>query len=105
MKTSRRLFLSTVRATTLTVLLVLTPGVLVVAAPAFGQVLQPGGSLQSTAWRWVHSVLDEDTFVAPVDRDRYTVTFGPGGIVSVRADCNQVSGTCEHSPSSGARAR
>ena len=67
------------RATTVTALLVLASAVLVVAAPAFGQVPQPGGSLQGTAWRWVHSVLDEDTFVAPVDRDRYTVTFGPAG--------------------------
>jgi heat shock protein HslJ len=44
-------------------------------------------------WRWVHSVLGDDAFVAPVDRDRYTIAFEANGILKVRADCNQVSGT------------
>ena len=60
---------------------------------ALGQVAPSAGTLESTAWRWVHSVMDEETFVAPVDRDRYTVSFGPAGILNIRADCNQVSGT------------
>lgn len=41
----------------------------------------------------MHSILNDDTLVAPVDRDRYTLTFGPEGVLSVRADCNQVTGT------------
>ncbi len=75
------------------VLLAVVCGALVVADTAFAQVPPTGSTLQSTVWRWVHSVLDDETFVAPIDRDRYTVTFGAAGMLSVRADCNQVSGT------------
>jgi heat shock protein HslJ len=66
---------------------------LMLANAALAQVPTPGGPLESTAWRWVHSVVGDDTVVVPVDRDRYTVTFGVGGLLSVRADCNTVSGT------------
>jgi heat shock protein HslJ len=58
----------------------------------FGQV-PPEGTLQSTVWRWVHSVVDDNTFVAPIDRDRYTIAFNTDGTFNARADCNLVNGT------------
>ena len=66
---------------------------LLLANTAFAQESSRDSTPQSAVWRWVHSVLDEDTVVAPIDRDRYTVQFRAGGLVSVRADCNQVMGT------------
>jgi len=74
-------------------LLVLVAGALAFANTAFAQTSPSDRTLQSTVWRWVHSVVDDDTFVAPIDRDRYTVNFKAGGILTIRADCNQVSGT------------
>lgn len=68
-------------------------GTLALANVAFTQVPTADGALQSAVWRWMFSIVDEDTFVAPVDRDHYTVTFGADGSLSIRADCNNVSGT------------
>lgn len=66
---------------------------LLLATPAFSQTPEPASTLQSSVWRWVHSVVNDDTFVTPVDRDRYTISFAAGGTFSARADCNQLSGT------------
>jgi heat shock protein HslJ len=66
---------------------------LVFATTALAQTPAPASTLQSTVWRWVHSVMDNDTFVAPIDRDRYTIDFATNGTFSAQADCNQVSGT------------
>jgi heat shock protein HslJ len=41
----------------------------------------------------MYSTTDDHGSVRPVDRDRYTLTFGADGTLNVRADCNQVSGT------------
>jgi heat shock protein HslJ len=74
-------------------LIVAASAMLVVATPAFAQTPVPASTLQSSVWRWVHSVIGDDTFVAPVDRDRYTISFATDGTFSARADCNQLSGT------------
>ena len=68
-------------------------GALAIANVAFVHASQQDTTLQSTVWRWVHSVVDDDTVVVPIDRDRYTVSFATNGTLSIRADCNQVSGT------------
>jgi heat shock protein HslJ len=74
-------------------LIVAAAAMLVVATPALAQTSVPATTLQSTVWRWVHSVVNDDTFVAPVDRDRYTIAFATDGTFSARADCNQLNGT------------
>jgi heat shock protein HslJ len=75
--------------------LILAAGVvgLLLANVAFAQSSVSDNALQSTVWPWMYSVTDQDGSVRPVDRDRYTITFGADGTLSVRADCNQVSGT------------
>jgi heat shock protein HslJ len=40
----------------------------------------------------MYSITDDGS-VAPVDRDQYTLRFEADRTLSVRADCNQVSGT------------
>ena len=74
-------------------LLVAACSALVFANTASAQESTGDSALQSTVWRWVHSTTDDDTLVAPIARERYTVQFGAGGLVRVRADCNQVIGT------------
>jgi len=76
-------------------LIVAAAATLLLATPALSQTQTPvpNSTLQSTVWRWVHSVIGNDTFVAPVDRDRYTISFANDGTFSARADCNQLSGT------------
>jgi heat shock protein HslJ len=66
---------------------------LLLATTASAQTPVPANTLQSTVWQWVHSVVNDDTFVAPVDRNRYTIAFAADGTFSARADCNQVNGT------------
>src|SRR5215471_11812825 len=66
---------------------------LLLSTTAFAQTPVPVSPLQSTVWQWVHSVINDDTFVAPVDRTRYTIAFAADGTFSARADCNQVNGT------------
>ncbi len=74
--------------------LILVSGVaLLPANTTFAQVSASDTGLQSTPWRWVYSVTDDDASVRPLDRDRYTVAFEADGTLSVRADCNQVRGT------------
>ena len=74
--------------------LILASGVaLLLANTTFAQVSAPNNALQSTSWRWMYSVTDDDASVSPIDRDRYTIAFGADGTLTVRADCNQVSGT------------
>ena len=65
---------------------------LVLSNVARAQEAPPASALQSTVWRWVHSVINDDSVIVPTDSDRYTVTFGTDGTLSVRADCNQVTG-------------
>lgn len=74
-------------------LIVTATAMLLVATPALSQTPVPASTLQSSVWRWVHSVVNDDTFVAPVDSDRYTISFAADGTFSARADCNQLSGT------------
>ena len=74
--------------------LILVSGLaLLPASTTFAQVSASDTGLQSTSWRWMYSVTDDDASVRPVDRDRYTIAFEADGTLSVRADCNQVSGT------------
>ena len=74
-------------------LLVAAGSALLFANTALAQESPRDSTMPSPVWRWVHSLLDDDTLVAPIDRDRYTVQFGAGGILVVRADCNQVIGS------------
>jgi len=49
--------------------------------------------LTGTVWRWTETVMNNDTRIKPDAPERYTLEFQPGGMVSVRADCNRGSGS------------
>ena len=45
-----------------------------------------------TVWKWQQTLENNDTKAVPSDPDQYTLTFLPGGQISIRADCNQGGG-------------
>ncbi len=49
--------------------------------------------LTNTVWRWTETVMNNDSRIKPDAPDRYTLEFQPGGMVTVRADCNRGSGS------------
>ena len=49
--------------------------------------------LQGTTWRLLKIQSMDDTAFTPDEPDRYTLTFGADGRVSVRADCNRGTGS------------
>ena len=48
--------------------------------------------LADTVWRWSQTATGSNS-IRPDAPERYTLEFQPGGMVSVRADCNRGSGT------------
>jgi heat shock protein HslJ len=49
--------------------------------------------LTNTVWSWRETVMSDDKRIRPDAPERYTLTFQPGGMVAVRADCNRGSGS------------
>ena len=49
--------------------------------------------LTNTPWAWQGTQMKDGSRIVPEAPDRYTLTFQPGGQVSVRADCNRGSGS------------
>ena len=49
--------------------------------------------LTETLWSWKETVMSGNKRITPDASDRYTLLFQPGGMVSVRADCNRGSAT------------
>jgi len=49
--------------------------------------------LTNTVWAWQGTQLADGTRVVPDAPERYTLVFQPGGLASVRADCNRGSGS------------
>jgi heat shock protein HslJ len=47
----------------------------------------------SGAWQWQSTRAADGTVTTAADPSRYTITFGPGGSLQIRADCNRVLGT------------
>ena len=47
--------------------------------------------LTNTPWAWQGTQMQDGSRVVPEAPERYTLTFQPGGQVSVRADCNRGS--------------
>jgi heat shock protein HslJ len=58
------------------------------------------GSSQTTnieaIWRWVETRNSDGTLITVADPQRYTVTFGPNGVLGLQADCNSVGGSYTH---------
>jgi heat shock protein HslJ len=55
-----------------------------------------GSSLQrltSGVWKWVKSIDNSGKDWTPANPDNYTVQFQAGGLVAIKADCNNASGT------------
>lgn len=50
-------------------------------------------SLVDTAWQWVHTRYNNDKRTVPAKPERYTIRFGEGGQIAVKADCNAKGGT------------
>jgi len=55
----------------------------------------PGQSatLSGTTWQWQQTLMNNDEKFVPGNPARYSVQFNANGSVTVRADCNRVSGT------------
>jgi len=68
---------------------------MLLAAGAFVRVQpqSPPASLAGTAWQLVQFQGSDDKVLTPDTRSNYTLTFKPGGEVSVRLDCNWGRGT------------
>ena len=47
--------------------------------------------LTETLWMWKETLMSGNKRITPDAPDRYTLLFQPGGMVSVRADCNRGS--------------
>lgn len=67
----------------------LTPGS--VNAPPPPMAATGDALLTETLWSWKETVMRGNRRIAPDAPDRYTLLFQPGGVVSVRADCNRGS--------------
>jgi hypothetical protein len=62
---------------------------------AQGQERSTGGEpkISGMVWRWVRTLCNDDRMAEPDDSRVYTVHFQEGGIIHVKADCNQKRGT------------
>jgi heat shock protein HslJ len=66
-----------------------TPGATPEATP------ESAGGLPETVWQLTEAALADGTTHVPDDPALYTIQFLPDGLLSARADCNQVGGTYE----------
>jgi len=55
--------------------------------------LSQASTLEGTSWQLVEFQGSDDTTLTPDDRTKYTLTFGAGGQVTARIDCNRGRGT------------
>ena len=55
--------------------------------------LSQASTLEGTSWQLVKFQGSDDTTLTPDDRTKYTLTFGAGGQVTARLDCNRGRGT------------
>ena len=62
-------------------------------APAAGAAAASPGSLEGSSWRLVQIVYSDGTLRAAIERSRYTIGFGTGGVLNVRFDCNRGRGS------------
>lgn len=69
-------------------------------ALASGQKSSSGNELEGTSWQLVKIQAADDTTLVPGDKSKYTITFGRGGRVTVRVDCNR-GGSTWRSPRAG----
>jgi para-nitrobenzyl esterase len=60
---------------------------------ASGQNSGGASELEGTSWQLVKIQGADDTTVVPGDKSKYTITFGRGGRVTVRVDCNRGGST------------
>ena len=60
---------------------------------------EPPATLQGTSWRLVRFQGGDDTTKTPDDRDKYTIEFDPGGLLTARIDCNRGRGSWKSSGS------
>jgi heat shock protein HslJ len=65
-------------------------------SPQSGVVQAP--ALTDSTWQWLSTRHNPGPRVVAQDPSRYTVTFMSDGTLTVRADCNQVSGTYSVQP-------
>jgi para-nitrobenzyl esterase len=66
-------------------------------APAAGAAAASPGSLEGSSWRLVQIVYSDGTLRAAIERSRYTIGFGTGGVLNVRFDCNRGRGSWKSS--------
>ena len=59
--------------------------------------IQETTELPGTSWQLVKFQGGDGTILTPDDKSRYTISFGEGGRVSARIDCNRGSGTWKSS--------
>src|SRR4051794_20716188 len=53
----------------------------------------PPAAITGQLWAWQSSSYRDTTVVEATNPGYYTITFGPGGALDIRADCNTVMGT------------
>jgi para-nitrobenzyl esterase len=66
-------------------------------APAAGAAAASPASLEGSSWRLVQIVYSDGTLRAAIERSRYTIGFGTGGVLNVRFDCNRGRGSWKSS--------
>ncbi|KKT81654.1 MAG: hypothetical protein A2V96_01055 [Candidatus Yonathbacteria bacterium RBG_16_43_6] len=52
-------------------------------------------TLDMTTWKWIRTVYNDGTIVTPQKPEAFSLTFRKDGTVSVKTDCNSMSGTYE----------
>ena len=62
--------------------------------------MQKSSELEGTSWQLVKIQAPDETTLVPGDKSKYTITFGRGGRVTVRVDCNR-GGSTWRSPRPG----
>ncbi len=50
-------------------------------------------ALKGAEWRWLETLFNDDSRVAPPQSGNFTLSFGADGALSVKADCNAAGGT------------
>ena len=51
------------------------------------------GDLAGTEWVWTETLMSDDTKIAPVQADVFTLIFNPDGTINAATDCNAFSGS------------
>ena len=77
------------------------PGAVGTGAEKMTNAVVSSPSLTDTDWRLVEIQSMDDRVFVPTDPDVYTLGFGDGGRLMVRADCNRAQGTWTSTPPSG----